>query len=146
LEIIAIRLATSRDSLKEYIQRTLLSLTATPDAIHEHVESSLANLARMGFIHEDTTSDCRATQLGEAVVASTLEPEDGAFVHRELTRSLQAFSMDGEMHVFYTFTPVQDFAISVNWKVFRNEIESLDESGLRVMSFLGIKPTIINRM
>lgn len=100
----------------------------------------------MGFIHEDATGDCKATQLGKAVVASTLEPEDGAFVHRELTRSLQAFSMDGEMHVLYTFTPVQDFSITVNWKVYRNEIESLDEAGLRVMFFLGIRPTVINRM
>lgn len=100
----------------------------------------------MGFIEFDDYGNHQATQLGKAVVASSLEPEDGAFVHRELQRALRAFVMDGEMHILYTFTPVQDFSITINWKVFRDELERLDESGLRVLSFLGLKPTIINRM
>lgn len=100
------------------------------------VESSLDDLTSMGFVHRDDEGTYQATQLGKAVVASSLEPEDGAFVHRELQRALRAFVMDGEMHILYTFTPVQDFAISVNWRVFRNEVEDLDDSAHRVMSFL----------
>lgn len=100
------------------------------------VESSLDDLTSMGFIHRDEAGTYQATQLGKAVVASSLEPEDGAFVHRELQRALRAFVMDGEMHILYTFTPVQDFAVNVNWRVFRNEVEDLDDSAHRVMSFL----------
>ncbi|KAI1864264.1 hypothetical protein JX265_008635 [Neoarthrinium moseri] len=146
LEIIAVRLATSRDSMDDYLLKTLLSLTAESDVIREHVESSLSDLIEMEFIQEDEQSGFKVTQLGKAVVASALEPEDGAFVHREMQRALRAFVMDGEMHLLYTFTPVQDFSTTVNWKVFRNEMETLDDSGLRVMSFLGLKPTIINKM
>lgn len=54
--------------------------------------------------------------------------------------------MDGEMHILYTFTPVHDFSVTVNWQVFRNEMEAMDDSGLRVLSFLGLKPTVVNRM
>jgi replicative superfamily II helicase len=146
LEIIAVRLATGPESIDDYIQKTLLSLTAPRVAIQEHVENSLRDLSNMGFICLDQSMAYTATQLGNAVVASALEPEDGAFVHRELQRALQAFVMDGEMHILYTFTPVHDFSIAVNWQVFRNEMEALDESGLRVMSFLGLKPTTVNQM
>lgn len=146
MEVIAVKLATSRDSIGDYVRRTLLNHTAACEVIQEHVESSLTDLVNLGFVTADDSTDYKATQLGKAVVASSLEPEDGAFVHRELQRALRAFVMDGEMHLLYTFTPVQDFAVNVNWQVFRNEMEALDDSGLRVLSFLGLKPIVINKM
>ena len=87
-----------------------------------------------------------ATPLGQAVVASALNPEDGLFVHRELRKALGAFVMDGEMHVLYSFTPVQAAHGNINWQVFRKEVECLDESNLRVLEFVGLKPHIINKM
>ncbi|KAI0137014.1 P-loop containing nucleoside triphosphate hydrolase protein [Xylariales sp. AK1849] len=146
LEVIAVRLATSREAIDDYVQKTLLNLTAAAEVIQEHVEHSLTDLTNMGFIQVDPSMSYNATPLGKAVVTSALEPEDGAFVHRELRRALRAFVMDGEMHILYTFTPVQDFSVTVNWQVFRNEMEALDDSGLRVMSFLGLKPNIVNKM
>ncbi|KAH6660154.1 P-loop containing nucleoside triphosphate hydrolase protein [Truncatella angustata] len=146
LEVIAIRLATSREAIEDYTRKTLLNFTAKQELIQERIESSLSDLLRMGFIVTDDAMDYKATQVGKAVVASALEPEDGAFVHRELQRALKAFVMDGEMHILYTFTPVQDFSIMVNWQVFRNEMEALDDSGLRVISFLGLKPIVVNKM
>ncbi|OTA64558.1 P-loop containing nucleoside triphosphate hydrolase protein [Hypoxylon sp. EC38] len=146
LEIIAIRLANSRDSVDDYIQKTMLNLSMDSDVIRTHVDSSLQDLTEMGFIHCDDSGLYTATQLGKAVVASSLEPEDGAFVHREMQRALQAFVMDGEMHILYMFTPVQDSSVVINWKAFRSEMEGLDDSGLRVMSFLGLKPTQVNKM
>src|SRR5262249_45727031 len=97
-------------------------------------------------ISVDEFSNYQPTQLGKAIVASSLDPEDGEFIHRELKRALQAFVMDGEMHILYTFTPVRDMGITINWKVFSNEMEVLDESGLRVLGFLGLKPTVINKL
>ena len=38
-----------------------------------------------------------ATLLGQAIVASSLTPEDGMFVHKELKKALQAFVMDGDV-------------------------------------------------
>ncbi len=146
LEIIAIRLANSRDSIDEYLQNSLLSLSVTPDVISGHIASSLEDLSKMEFIEADSPYSYSATQLGKAVVASSLEPEHGAFIHREMQRALQAFVLDGEMHVLYCFTPVHDLSITINWQKFRQEMEALDDSGLRVMMFLGLKPTTVNKM
>jgi len=148
LEIIAIRLATSRGSFNDYISKTMLSLTADPTEIQEHVEASLADLQEMEFITVDERDGTyQATQLGKAVVASSLNLEDGIFIHKELKAALQAFVLDGEMHALYNFTPVQDLgSVPINWRVFWNEMQQLDESGLRVMRFLGLKHATVSRM
>ncbi|ODA82926.1 hypothetical protein RJ55_01435 [Drechmeria coniospora] len=95
----------------------------------------------MGLATSDGCGGFVPTQLGRAIVASAIDLDDGVFAHKELKKALRAFVMDGEMHILYVFTPVQDFGVKVNWQVFRNVMESLDESGLRVLNFLGIKPT-----
>ncbi|KAI1356540.1 P-loop containing nucleoside triphosphate hydrolase protein [Xylaria sp. FL0043] len=146
LEVVSIRLVNSRESINDYMRKTLLNISSASDLIQEHVDSSLQDLLKMGFIQCDGFNSYIPTPLGKAVVTSSLEPEDGAFVHRELQRALQAFVMDGEMHILYTFTPVHEFSTSINWQIFRSEIDALDNSGLRVMTFLGLKPTVINRM
>ena len=146
LEALAVRLATTQESIDDYIQKSLLRLSSTADDIQSYIDSSLKSLNRMGLITLDEHAGYSATRLGKAVVASALDPEDGVFIHKELKRALQAFALDGELHILYTFTPIQDFAAPVNWQVFRAQVECLDQSGLRVMTFLGLKPTTINKM
>jgi replicative superfamily II helicase len=146
LEIIAIRLADSDESIEDYTRKTLLRLTTSEDAVRKHVKCSLEWLQDKELVTTDTNGTFSATQLGKAVVTSSLSPEDGIFLSRELRRALQAFVLDGEMHVLYTFTPVQDLFTSINWQCFRKEVECFDESALRVMAFLGVKPTLINKL
>ncbi|KAK3329642.1 P-loop containing nucleoside triphosphate hydrolase protein [Apodospora peruviana] len=146
-EVVAIRLANSRESLDDYVSKTMLSLSAEPTSVQQNVEESLIELRDMGFITIDQFSNFEATQLGKAIVASSLDPEDGIFIHNELKSALKAFVLDGEMHVLYTFTPVHDLGgVAISWRIFWNEMEQLDESGLRVMTFLGLKPVIVNKM
>ncbi|KAI7768553.1 hypothetical protein LZL87_000100 [Fusarium oxysporum] len=146
LEVISIRLATSHESIMDYFSKSLLSHTHSAKFVSDCITSSLEEIESMGFVTSDSLSMFTATQLGRAIVASAIDPDDGVFVHNELGRALQAFVMDGEMHVLYTFTPVQEFRVMVNWQVFRNEMEGLDESGLRVLRLLGIKPTTILKL
>ncbi|ELQ33079.1 hypothetical protein OOU_Y34scaffold01005g105 [Pyricularia oryzae Y34] len=115
LEVIAIRLATSRSSLDDYMRKTLLYHSADVKEIETHVETSLANLEKLKFITMGDFQTYEATQLGKAIVAGALDPEDGTFIHNELKKALQAFVMDGDLHVLYTFTPVHDFAANINW-------------------------------
>ncbi|KAK1690735.1 DEAD/DEAH box helicase [Colletotrichum godetiae] len=146
LEVIAIRLATSRDALDEYITKTLLSRSGPLESLQDCVEVSLKNLTNMGFVSVDVCDNYQPTKLGRAIVASALDPDDGVFLHKELERALQAFVLDGEMHILYTFTPVQDSGTNINWQVFRNEMDNMDESGQRVLGFLGLKRAVINRL
>ena len=49
--------------------------------------------------------------------------------------------------IVYNFTPVHDLGgISVNWRVFWNEIQQFDESALRVLRFNGLSPVLVNKM
>lgn len=134
----------------------MLAYSADPSAIQEHVEASLADLQNMGYItvdsgdssqvDNDNNPTFQATQLGRAVVASSLDPEDGIFIHNELQKALQAFVMDGEMHVLYSFTPLDNGSAVVNWKVFWHELQQLDESGFRVVKLLGLSMATVEWM
>ncbi|KAM0332357.1 hypothetical protein ACHAQA_002634 [Verticillium albo-atrum] len=146
LEVIAIRLATSRDSIDDYAAKTLLACAGDLELVQKCIESSLNNLIALKFVTTDDQGGFRPTQLGKAIVASALDPDDGTFIHKELERALRAFVMDGEMHILYMFTPVQDYGTNINWQVFRNEMEALDDSGHRVLGFLGLKRAVINRL
>lgn len=115
--------------------------------LHEMVETTIQELIDTHLVTVDNTGSYEATLLGQAIVVSSLTPEDGIFVHEELQRALRAFVMDGEMHIFYMFTPVQSAGLAdINWPLFRREMDGLDESGLRVLKFVGINPGFVNRM
>jgi DNA polymerase theta len=146
LEVIATKLATSKLAIRDYIQKTLLFHTLDHDELYSLVKSTLDGLLEKDLISVNSSATFEPTTLGQAIVASSLTPEDGVFIHRELKKAVQAFVMDGELHVLYTFTPVQSIQTEINWQIFRKEIESLDESGIRVLGFVGIRPVFVNRM
>ena len=147
LEVITVRLATHMAAIQEYVQKTLLYHTINQEQLNDMVATTLEELIASGLVTLDHLGSCKATLLSEATVASYLTPEDGIFIHGELRRALRAFVMDGEMHIFYTFTPVYNSGIAdICWPIFRREMESLDESGLRVLEFVGVNPGLVNRM
>lgn len=130
----------------DHFSRSLLAHSEANEDIEKRLNACLADIEAMGFVVRNEHSVIEPTQLGRAIVASGIDPDDGAFVHKELTRALKAFVMDGELHILYMLTPVQDFGVIVNWRIFRNAMDSLNESDLRVLTFLGIKPTAIMRL
>ena len=137
MEVLAIRLATHTNAINDYISRTLLYHTMDRVVLNEMVETTIQELIDTHLVTVDNTGSYEATLLGQAIVVSSLTPEDGIFIHEELQRALRAFVMDGEMHIFYTFTPVQSAGLAnINWPLFRREMDGLDESGLRVLRFV----------
>ena len=147
LEAICTKLATSGPAIDDYIRQTLLyhSIGGSQELIST-ARQTIDRLVNAGLIMRHATSDFGPTLLGQAVVASSLTPEDGVFIHKELKKALQAFVMDGEMHVLYAFTPVCSIPSIINWRVFSKEIDSLDGSGLRALRFVGISPAMVNKM
>lgn len=135
------------DAIQDYVQRTLLFHTMDRDALNKMVNSTMNDLIESGLVSLTSTGSYEATLLSQAIIASSLTPEDGIFLNGELQRALQAFVMDGDMHIFYTFTPLQGIlAADINWPIFRREMEALDESGLRVLRFVGVNPAFVNKM
>jgi DNA polymerase theta len=111
------------------------------------VEASLEELKASDLLEVTADETFAPTRLGQAIVASAFSPEDGLFIHGELQRALKSFVMDGEMHMFYTFAPLQTLtATDVDWCAFRDELYQLDESGIRAMHLVGVKPGHINNL
>ncbi|KAK2628065.1 hypothetical protein QTJ16_002711 [Diplocarpon rosae] len=145
LEVIATRMADNDESVDDYMRKTLLYHSMDHEELGSMVRSTIKDLEdsqlllRKGSVYT-------ASLLGQAIVASSLTPDDGIFVYRELRKALQAFVLDGEMHVLYAFTPVQSAQTNINWQIFRKEVDGFDENDMRAMNFVGLKPNIINKM
>jgi DNA polymerase theta len=148
LEIIGIRMAAGRGALDHYVQSSLLWHTMDHGKVSDLVNKSIDELLEDELIQTTEHEHClEPTKLGTAVVGSGLSPEDGVFVHSELRRALESFVMDGEMHIFYLFTPVQALGLAeVCWLTFRTQLDSLDDSGLRALQLIGVGPAFVNRL
>ena len=147
LEVITVRLATHPVAIQEYVERTLLFHVMNPSDLKVLVETAIEQLVTEGFIDVDSSGSYEPTQLSKATVSSYMTPEDGLLIHDELRRALQAFVMDGEMHVFYLLTPIQlHGTLEIDWQIFRREMENLDDSGMRVLSYIGINPGLVIKM
>lgn len=147
LEVIVTRLASSRDTIDDYVRKSLLFRTADHTMVWSMVDDVIQDLFATSLIQVVGFDSLEPTTLGQAIVASSLTPTDGIFVHSEMRRALESFVMDGEMHIFYLFTPVQTTALGdISWPVFRDQMEDLDESGMRALRCVGIKPSLVNSL
>ncbi|KAL4898218.1 hypothetical protein BDV59DRAFT_166419 [Aspergillus ambiguus] len=147
LEAIATGLVSGYDAIKEYVKCTLLYRTMDKKIAYSIMHSALEELIDEKLLQQNDDESYGATQLGQAVVASAFAPEDGLFVHEELRRALQAFVMDGEMHIFYMFTPLQmAMNTPIDWPIFRDQLDELDDSGQRALQFVGVQPGFVNTM
>lgn len=148
LEVIGTRMAASKSALDQYVRSSLLWHTMEHHLVWNMVEKAIKELIDDEMVQRTEHEDCfEPTRLGIAVVAAALSPEDGVFVHDDLRRALECFVMDGEMHIFYLFTPVQTTGLAeISWLTFRNQLESLDESGLRALRLIGVSPAFVNRL
>jgi hypothetical protein len=147
LEAIATGLVSGGEAIKDYVRCTLLYRTLDKKLVYSIMNSALQELINEALIVFKEDESYEATLLGQAVVASAFSPEDGLFVHEELKRALQAFVMDGDMHIFYMFTPFQvAMNTPIDWPIFREQLDRLDESGLRALQFVGVQPGFVNTM
>ncbi|KAF5014552.1 hypothetical protein F66182_14417, partial [Fusarium sp. NRRL 66182] len=145
LEGIATRLVSGREAINEFMRCTLLCKTREEADIEHLIETSLQELVETDLIRLRDDDSYESTKLGAAIVASSFSPDDGIFVYEELKRALQAFVMDGEMHVFYMFTPLSvAMNTNIDWLIFRDQLDLLDESGIRALLFVGVQPGFVN--
>lgn len=147
LEGITTRLVSGREAIDEFMRCTLLCKTREEAEIEKLIETSLQELVNTDLIRLRDDDSYESTKLGAAIVASSFSPDDGIFVYEELKRALQAFVMDGEMHIFYMFTPLSvAMNTNIDWLIFRDQLDQLDESGIRALLFVGVQPGFVNNM
>ncbi|EXJ85435.1 DNA polymerase theta subunit [Capronia coronata CBS 617.96] len=132
LEVIGVRMASSKSALDHSVCSSLLWHTAEHSVVAEMVDKATKELLESGLIQLADHENClEPTRLGTAVVASALSPEGGIFVHSELRRALESFTSG---------------LAEISWPTFRNELDSLDESGLRAIRLIGVSPALVNRL
>ncbi|KAJ5121824.1 Helicase C-terminal [Penicillium atrosanguineum] len=147
LEAIAIGLVSGTEAIKEYVRCTLLYCTLDKKIAYRIMKSALQELIDEQLLLYRDDESYEATLIGQAIVASAFSPEDGLFVHEELKQALQAFVMDGDMHIFYMFTPLQvAMSTPIDWQIFRSQLDHMDDSGLRALQFVGVHPGFVNTM
>ena len=147
LEVLVTRLANSRRTIHDYVRRSLLFQIADSTMVWTMVNDAIQDLCTNSLIQTTSFDSFEPTTLGQAIVASSLSPEDGIFVHNEMRRALECFVMDGEMHIFYLFTPVQTTSLGdISWPVFRDQMEKLEESGKRALRCVGVSPSLVNSL
>ncbi|KAH8700613.1 putative DNA-directed DNA polymerase theta [Talaromyces proteolyticus] len=147
LEAIATRLVSGREAIEEYMSCTLLYRTSELAQLSKLTRDSLQELVDSELVYLREDDSYAPTKLGSAVVASSFSPDDGIFIYEELTRALEAFVMDGEMHIFYMFTPLTvAMNTTIDWVIFRDQLDGLDESGIRALQFVGVQPGFVNKM
>lgn len=149
MEAIGIRLVSGQEAINEYLSYTLLFRSADKEELKNLLGTTLEELLEDDLIRrkEEDDESFEPTKLGQAIVGSAFSPEDGLFVYEELRKANKSFVMDGEMHVFYMFTPLQvALNTNINWTAFLDQIDELDESGMRVLETIGVQPGFVNRM
>lgn len=107
-------MATDDESVNDYVKKTLLYHSKPPEDLELVIQWTMRDLQNMRLI-ETNGREHTATLQGQAIVASSLTPEDGLFVYRELQKEPAAFVLDGDLHALYTFTPVQSSHADINW-------------------------------
>ncbi|KAJ5791854.1 uncharacterized protein N7518_008865 [Penicillium psychrosexuale] len=136
LEAVATGLVSGYEAIKEYVRCTLLYQTLDKKIAYSIMKSALQELVDEDLVILRNDESYEATPLGQAIVAS-------AFSHRRRP----AFVMDGDMHIFYMFTPLQAAVNTpIDWQVFRDQLDRLDESGLRALQLVGVQPGFVNTM
>ncbi|KAL7074401.1 hypothetical protein ACQ4LE_006556, partial [Meloidogyne hapla] len=83
----------------------------------------------------------RPTQLGRAVLASSLDLKTALQVFDGLKKAMQSICLDTELHMLYLVTPVNNLAInenSINWNFFHQQWIKLSEERRRVAQRIGI--------
>ena len=148
LEVVATRLATSKSSLEEYVNSSLLWQTHDHTSVLAMLDTALEELVATKLIRPSLGDSYEPTQVGSAIVASALTPEDGVFVHSEMQRALASFVMESEMHCLYLFTPIPSPSqpVEIQWPTFRDHIESLSEPDLRAFTLVGVSPSLVNKL
>ncbi|XP_042229545.1 DNA polymerase theta-like isoform X2 [Homarus americanus] len=156
LEVIVSGVATTPDKVDGYCRCTLLATSLNTDASHSQpdtpssISTCIAFLEENEFIRlQDTDGAVKyiGTQLGLAVLASGLSPDEGLHVFTELHRARQCFVLENDLHIIYQVTPiyVSSAWLSLDWLTFLDIWERLGDNMKRVGELVGIEEVFIVR-
>ncbi|XP_076065262.1 DNA polymerase theta [Oratosquilla oratoria] len=157
LEVIVSGVAKSPMEVAMYSGSTMLATSLQNEQISEGnslrrdgTSTCISFLEENEFIRLQDTGEGEqyiGTQLGCAVVAAGLSPDEGLHVFRELHQARQCFVLENELHVIYQVTPIYVSGAwpNMDWMAFLRSWESLRTDMKRVGQLVGVEESFIVR-
>ncbi|XP_055889745.1 DNA polymerase theta-like [Biomphalaria glabrata] len=162
LEVVVSGAACSYEDVLSYIDCSLLSVSLRDEDLDKMavVESCIQYLHENEFISvhippsDGATGDGASktkkffsTQLGVAIFASSLSPEEGLQVFAELQKARKSFVLDTDLHLIYLVTPVYaaDMSNTIDWYKYHAFWEALSPADKRVAQLVGVSEAFIGR-
>uniref|UniRef100_T1IU43 DNA polymerase theta n=1 Tax=Strigamia maritima TaxID=126957 RepID=T1IU43_STRMM len=89
-----------------------------------------------------------ASSLGNAVMASSMPPDDGLIIFRELDRARKNFVLENELHIIYQVTPIHlaDQWEKLSWSEYLNFWYNLPSDQQKVGELVGVEERFLVRM
>ncbi|XP_035703456.1 DNA polymerase theta isoform X2 [Folsomia candida] len=165
LEVIASGIATRPEDVDKYSKCSLLSksietglyedsdtLPTSQEDKNKTIKECLKFLQDNDFVKLLTYEDAKpdeymTTQLGSACLASSLSPDDGIAVYKELEKARKCFVLESELHIVYQVTPlyVSDQFRNLPWLDYLNIYNGLSPGDKKVADLVGIEEAFIMR-
>jgi len=161
LETIVSGIASKKSEIIEYTNCFIINSKEETNKI-DSSESYLKWLESNKFIaivnsrdkdDENTIVECyKATQLGHAVVASAMSPDDGLIIFSELSNALKCFVLDTELHCIYQITPINiceqwtSSSSRIDWNRYFTIYSNLSSDMKRVADLVGVRERFIVKM
>jgi len=150
----------SPTEVTEYTKCTLLyhiddesdvSGTEPQNANSEMITKCLEFLERNDFIRikeyesEGKSPEYMTTQLGSACLASSLSPDEGIIVFKELQKARRCFVLENELHVIYQVTPIYiaEQWRNLDWNQYLTIWQNLSSDQKEVGKLIGVQESFI---
>ncbi|ESO92507.1 hypothetical protein LOTGIDRAFT_120568 [Lottia gigantea] len=154
LEVVASGVAQSPNDVGEYVACTMLSASlenGPSETTSTLIDSCLDFLQDNEFVtlKKNTEGEDRfiPSQLGIAVLASALSPDEGLVVFADLQKARKCFVLESELHVIFLVTPIysQEIAGNIDWYQFYGMWENMAPDMRRVAELVGVEESFICR-
>ena len=147
LETIVSGLATTRGELIAYFQCFLSSNSSSAIDPSKYLKW----LAEHKLVVIVDGASYKPTQLGYAVCAAAMAPDEGLLIFDELSRAQQCFVLNTELHIVYQITPmnVSDYwsgAHALDWNLFYSLVQNMSGDLRRVSELVGVRTSFLLKM
>uniref|UniRef100_A0A1I8HEV4 DNA-directed DNA polymerase n=2 Tax=Macrostomum lignano TaxID=282301 RepID=A0A1I8HEV4_9PLAT len=146
LEAVASGVAQTRPEVESYIGCSLAASTGL--SVLEQVADTLQQLLACDLLVRRPDDSLAATNLGCAVLASALGPDEGLQVLTELENARRGLALDTELHLVYLCTPVYcdvSGGSGPDWLLYTDLLHSLPPAEKRVAGLVGVSERYIGR-
>jgi DNA polymerase theta len=151
LETIVSGVAVKKTELIQYVNCFIASKTDIID--YEKYIKWLNTYQFVDIVRDESMEEhFKPTQLGYAVVASSMAPDEGLVIFSELQKALQCFVLENELHIIYQITPINicdywvNSSAAIDWNLYYTFVQNCTPDVKRVSDLVGVRQSFLLKM